>query len=97
MEEEDAAEEAEEVGGEQREVDCSGAGHLHHYRHEAVQCEHTQDIDCKQHGCRTVRDNISVKDASKQHECHDVLKSSNLTRQNVNLPNLKSHCIAATA
>lgn len=53
VEEEDAAEEAEEVGGEQREVDRSGAGHLHHYGHEAVQCAHTQGVDRKQHGCRT--------------------------------------------
>lgn len=53
MEEEDAAEEAEEVGGEQGEVDRSSAGHLHHYRHEAVQCVHTQGVDCKQYGCRT--------------------------------------------
>lgn len=64
MEEEDAAEEAEEVGGEQREVDCSGAGHLHHYRHKAVQCEHTQDIDCKQHVCRTQRTDFSKRQSN---------------------------------
>lgn len=55
VEEEDATEEAEEVGSEQREVDCSSAGHFHHDRHEAVQSVHTQSIDGKQHGCRTQR------------------------------------------
>lgn len=53
MEEEDATEEAEEVGGEQREVDSGGAGHLHHDGHEAVQSEHAQNVDGKQHGCKT--------------------------------------------
>lgn len=64
VEEEDAAEEAEEVGGEQREVDCRGAGHLHHDRHEAVQHEHTQDIACEQHGCgtRRARDDMSINE-----------------------------------
>ena len=40
LEEEDATEEAEQVGGQQGEVDRRGAGHLHHYRHAAVQGVH---------------------------------------------------------
>lgn len=58
-EEEDAAEEAEEVGGEQREVDRSGAGHLHHDGHEAIQREHAQDVGGKQHGCGTRRGQVN--------------------------------------
>lgn len=53
MEEEHATKKAEEVGGEQSQVDGSGAGHLHHDGHEAVQRKHTQDVDSKQRGCRT--------------------------------------------
>lgn len=53
MEEEHAAKKAEEVGGEQSQVDGGGAGHLHHEGHEAVQRKHTQDVDGKQRGCRT--------------------------------------------
>ena len=40
LEEEQATEEAVEVGGEQGEVDRSGAGPLDDYRHEAIQAEH---------------------------------------------------------
>lgn len=53
MEEEHAAKKAEEVGGEQSQVDGGSAGHLHHDGHEAVQRKHTQDVDGKQRGCRT--------------------------------------------
>lgn len=51
MEEEEAAEEAEEVGGEQRQVDRRGAGHLHHHGHEAVERVHAQGVERKQHDC----------------------------------------------
>ena len=51
VEEEEATEEAEEVGGEQGQVDGSSAGHLHHHGHEAVQGVHAQGVDCKQEGC----------------------------------------------
>lgn len=56
VEEVEATEEAEEVGGEQGEVDRRGAGHLHHHGHEAVQRVHAQSVDRKQHGCRTQPD-----------------------------------------
>lgn len=55
VEEEEAAEEAEEVGGEQGEVDRCSAGHLHDHGHEAVQGVHAQGVDCEQHGCRERR------------------------------------------
>lgn len=40
LEQEKAAEEAEEIGSEQREVNCCGAGHVDHHRHAAVQRIH---------------------------------------------------------
>lgn len=51
MEEEEAAEEAEQVGGEQREVDDHGAGELHHRGHEAVQGVHAQGVGHEQQNC----------------------------------------------
>lgn len=51
VEEEDATEEAEEVSGEQGQVDCRGARHLDHQGHEAVECVHTERIGHKEHGC----------------------------------------------
>lgn len=42
LEDENPKEEAEEVSGEQGEVDGGGATQLHHYRHTAVQSVHTQ-------------------------------------------------------
>ncbi len=112
VEEEEAAEEAEEVSGEQREVDRRSAGHLHHYGHEAVQRVHTQGVDCKQHGCRTQWmdfstrrwRNILIKRSFKATQLQrlwfcrsDGIKYSDLTRQEVNLQMWKSHFIAATA
>lgn len=82
MEEEDAAEEAEEVGGEQREVDRRGAGHLHHDGHEAVECEHTQDVACKQRGCRTQRARGDTSTSEKNLQFNKT--GSGLT--NVNVP-----------
>lgn len=42
LEEEYSTEEAEEVGGEQGEVDGGGTAQLHHDWHTAVQSVHTQ-------------------------------------------------------
>lgn len=73
MEEEDATEEAEEVGGEQREVDGSGAGHLHHDRHEAVQSEHAQNVDCKQHGCKTTNQRQGFLQGRLEHSAMTLM------------------------
>lgn len=48
LEEKDATEKAEEIGGEQRQVNGGGAGRLHHAGHEAVQRHHAEDVDGKQ-------------------------------------------------
>ena len=48
LEEEDPTEEAEEVGGEEREVDGGGAAQLHHDGHAAVQSVHTQRVGSEQ-------------------------------------------------
>lgn len=86
-EEEEATEEAEEVGGEQREVDGGGTGHLHHDGHEAVQRVHAQDVDGKQRGCRSQLQNLSV----------GCSNSVTQMMQKVNLQIRRSHFIAATA
>lgn len=52
VEEEEATEEAVQVGGEQREVDGGGAGSLDHQRHEAVQAEHEGTESNVQKPCR---------------------------------------------
>lgn len=51
LKEEDAAEEAEKVGGEQREVDGGGAAQLHHDGHAAVQAVHAQGVGGEQEPC----------------------------------------------
>ena len=53
VEEEEATEEAEEVGGEQREVDGGGAGQLHHHGHAAVQHVHAHGVGSKQQAWST--------------------------------------------
>lgn len=55
VEEEDATEEAEEVSGEQRQVDGGGARHLHHDGHQAVQHKHAEDVDRKEQHYKTQR------------------------------------------
>lgn len=42
VEQEDPTEEAEQVGGEQRQVDGRGAGQFHHDGHETVQSIHAE-------------------------------------------------------
>ena len=42
LKEEDPTEEAEEVSGEEGQVDRGGTAQLHHYGHTAVQGVHTQ-------------------------------------------------------
>lgn len=55
LEEKDATEKAEEIGGEQRQVNGGGAGRLHHAGHEAVQHHHAEDVDGKQKDYKTQR------------------------------------------
>lgn len=64
LEEEDSAKEAEEVGGEQREVYCGGAAHLHHDGHTAVQSVHAQPVGREQEPWeQTGKERATVKDA----------------------------------
>jgi len=48
VEEEEATEEAEQVGREQGEVDGGGAGQLHYRGHAAVQGVHAEGVEGKQ-------------------------------------------------
>lgn len=48
LKEEDSTEEAEQVSGEQGEVDGGGAGQLHHDGHTAVQAVHAESVGREQ-------------------------------------------------
>lgn len=71
VEEEDPTEEAEEVSGEQGEVDGGGAAKLYHYRHEAVQSIHTQCIGSEQQSWEETWPllvHLSIKEISNMKE-----------------------------
>lgn len=60
LKEEDSTEEAEQVGGEQGQVDGGGAAQLHHHRHEAVQAVHAQGVAGEQEPWRQRGGDVSV-------------------------------------